>query len=242
MKPLLSLFFSMILVASVFAEDPLEETRKLEPFNRVIAAHGINVKLVYNDLEEAQVKVKGAGLEDVVTEVEDMTLKVRMKAKLLQDVTVMVRVSYKQLKYIEANTGAYIETVRALWGEYVKMYAITGGVIKAETETDKVDAVTSGASTIEIYGKTKQLEASANLGGKINAFELETGNVTAKSNSGSTVEVFTNDTIRAKASIGGIINIKGNPSEEDLKSSLGGEIKKIDTKPVYGKDLIRDED
>jgi hypothetical protein len=242
MKPFISLLFLGLFIFNVSAQDILEETRNLDPFNRVIAAHGINVKLIYNDLEEAHVKVKGAALEDVITEVEDMTLKVRMKAKLLQDVTVMVEVSYKQVKYVEANTGAYIETVRPLWGEKVKLYTITGGVIKAESEADDVVAVTSGASTIEVYGKTKHFDAAANLGGKIDAFELKTGNVKVKSNSGSTINVFSSDTIEARASVGGMVNIKGDPSEKDFKSSLGGEIKVIKSNPAFGKDLIRDED
>ncbi|MFB6320394.1 head GIN domain-containing protein [Saccharicrinis sp. FJH54] len=243
MKKLLSLLFLMTIVSGLSAQvDSIrEETRNLDPFNRVIAAHGINVKLIYNDLEEAHVKVKGAPLEDVITEVEDMTLKVRMKAKLLQDVTVMVDVSYKQVKYIEANTGAYIETVRPLWGEKVKLYAITGGVIKAESTVSEVEAVTSGASTIEIYGKAKQFDANANLGGKVDAFALKTGNVKVKSNSGSTINVYSSDSIQAKASVGGIINIKGDPSEKDFKTSLGGEIKEIKPNPAFGKDLIKDE-
>lgn len=242
MKKIFSTLFMVMILGNLMAQDILEETRKLEPFNRIIAAHGINVKLVYNDLEEAHIKVKGAGLEEVITQVEDMTLKVRMKAKLLQDITVMVDVSYKQIKYLEANTGAYIETERPLWGEYVKLYTITGGVIKAETETDKVNAVSSGASKIEIFGKTSKLEASANLGAEIKAFELKTPNASAKSNSGSTVEVFASDSIYAKASVGGIVKIKGNPQEKEFKSTLGGDIKEIESNPVYGRDLIRDEE
>ncbi|MFB6343380.1 head GIN domain-containing protein [Saccharicrinis sp. FJH62] len=241
MKSFLSLLFLIFFVSAVNAQETLEETRNLDPFNRVIAAHGINVKLIYDDMEQAHVKVKGAALEDVITEVEDMTLKVRMKAKLLQDVTVMVEVSYKQVKYVEANTGAYIETVRPLWGEKVKLYTITGGVIKAESEADEVVAVTSGASTIEVYGKARKFDASANLGGKIDAFELKTGNVMVKSNSGSTVNVFSSDSIEAKASVGSTINVKGDPTEKNFKTSLGGEIKEIKPNPAFGKDLIKDE-
>ena len=240
MKNLL-IILMLFLSALSNAQEIKEETRNLSPFNQVIAAHGINVKVIYNDLEEAYIKVKGVGLEDVLTEVEDMILKVRLKATIKKDITVMVEVSYKQLKRLEANTGAYIETERPLWGEYVKLYAITGGVIKAESEVDEVDAVTSGVSTIEIYGRAKKLDAVANLGGKISAFELRCEDVSANSKSGSTIEVYANSQANLKATLGGFLYYRGTPEELTTKATLGGEIKDANKKPHYGRDLIRDE-
>lgn len=238
------LFFVAMLVlmsVGVFAQGIMQETRKLDPFNEVIAAHGINVKLIYNDFEEALVKVKGVGIEDVITEVEDLTLKVRLKVGLKKDVTVMVEVSYKQINNIEANTGAYVETERPLWGEKVKLYAITGGIIKAESEVEEVTAVASGVSVVEVYGKAKLFNVTSNLGADIKAFGLMADKVSAHSKSGSKIMVSAVNEIDAKASSGSTIEVKGDPDIKNFKTSLGGEIKEVDVKPNYGIDLIRDE-
>jgi hypothetical protein len=242
MKKLIFPFLFFMITIGMVGENFLEETRKLDPFNKVIAAHGINVKLVYNDLEEAYVKVKGAGLEEVITEVEDMTLKVRMKARFNQDVTVMVELSYKQLSRIEANTGAYIETVRPLWGESMYVYSVTGGVIKAESEVEKVVAVTSGVSEIELYGKAQQLDATANLGAKIKAFGLKADEVIAHAKSGSDIQILALEKADIKSSLGSVVQLKGDPDDKQFKTSLGGEIKELGLKPEHGLDLIRDAD
>ena len=241
MNRLLWIFLLLLAPVAMFGQAELREVRALEPFDKVVAAHGINVKLIYNDFEEATVRVKGASLDEVITEVNNMTLKVRMKATLRSNITVLVEVSYKQIKSVEANTGATVITERPLWGETLKLYAITGGKINAEVEAESVEAVSSGASEIEIYGKAKSVQARGNLGAKIDAFDVEAKKVEATSKGGATVMVFASDEADLQASVGGEIQLKGRPFEKKIKSTMGGTVKEMDVKPEHGKDLIRDE-
>jgi hypothetical protein len=240
MNRMLWIFLIFLMPLSIFGQAEVREVRALEPFDKVVAAHGINVKLIYNDFEEATVRVKGASLDEVITEVNNMTLKVRMKATLRSDITVLVEVSYKQIKSVETNTGATVVTERPLWGEKLKLYAITGGKINAEIDAESVEAIASGASEIEIYGKAQSLLARGNLGADIDAFDLEVKKVEASSKGGAMVKVFASEEADLQASVGGEIQLKGRPFEKSFKNTLGGTIKEMDIKPEHGKDLIRD--
>ncbi len=244
-------FFSPIRIAAAIVlfcmvqvnaqESPLTQVRELEPFERVVAANGINVKLFDNQLEEAEIKVSGVPLENIITEVEGKTLKVRMKVSVKNsDVSVMVNVSYKQLSSLQAITGARIESGRELIAESLSLSASTGGVINAEVEAKEVDASAKAGSEIQLFGKTDKLIAEGVLGGNIKAYKLIAKSVKANSSGGSVVEVYAMEDADLKASLGAEVRVKGSPYEVKERATTGAVIK-ILNKPEHGKDLIRDE-
>lgn len=242
---LVLILISMITgISSLKAQDstdPIKQVRELEPFERIVAANGVNVKLFDNQLEEAEIHVSGIPLENVITEVEGRTLKVRLKVSVKNtDATILVKVSYKQLTSLSATTGARIESGRKLTSDIIKMSVSAGGVINAELDAKEVDVSAKAGSEIQLFGKTDKLKASAALGGFVKAYKLIAKSVTASSSGGSYVEVFAMEEANLKASLGGDVKVKGSPYEVKEKANTGGVIK-ILNKPEHGKDLIRDE-
>lgn len=240
------LFLIVLLLSSMSGwaqvnSEVLIQTRELEPFDKVVASNGINVKLYDNQLEEAEITVKGVPLENIITEVIGTTLKVKMKVSVKnKDVSVVVKVSYKNLMEVEAVTGAVIETGRPLTAKELMFKATTGGVIKAEIEAEKVKASASAGSDVQLFGKAGELDASSVLGGSIKAFKLKSKVVKAKASGGSVVEVYAMEEADLSAKFGATLRMKGTPSEIKKSSSTGGEIEIVNTSE-YGKDLIRDD-
>lgn len=240
MRRFLAVILCIIPFISIFGANESTEIRELEPFNKIIAAQGINVILIEEDKEQALIRIENAAPSDVVTFVKGTTLKVRMKAKLQKDVSVIVEVSYKKLIEIEANTGATVETRHQVFGDKLSLIANTAGKIMAKAEVTKLNITSGQGSQVYADGVCDKLDCSVNTGGTIYANKLKAKNVDASVLGGGRCEVRVSKSISASATAGGKIIYYGNPEHEKIRTTLGGVIEQKSYNKPYGEDLIRD--
>lgn len=240
MKFIISICLLLMPLITSYGENKQTEERKLGPFNKIIAAQGINVILIEEDKEQAVIKIQNASPSDVVTIIKGTTLKVRMKAKLQKGVSVIVEVSYKNLIEIEANTGATIETKHQVFGDKLTLTATTAGKIMAKAEVTKLKITSGQGSQVFADGKCDKLDCAVNTGGMINANKLTAKTANARVLGGGRCEVRVIKNITASATAGGRIIYYGNPEHEKIKTTLGGVIEKKSYNKPYGEDLIRD--
>lgn len=240
MKKSISFTIFLLFLLTKLTAGEIREVRELESFDKIIAAQGINVILIEEDKEQALIRIENASPSDVVTIVKGSTLKVRMKTKVLKDVSVVVEVSYKSLKNIEANTGATVETRHQIFGDNINLIAITAGKILAKSETKSISVKSGQGSVVELDGTCDKLKCSVNTGGLIKATNMTAKNVSAKVLGGGRCEVYVTESIDAKVTAGGKIIYKGDPKSESIKTSLGGTVEKKSYKHRFGEDLIKD--
>lgn len=242
MKKIISATILLLCLLTQLTAGEIREVRELDSFDKIIAGQGINVILIEEDKEQALIRIENASPSDVITVVKGSTLKVRMKTKILKDVSVIVEVSYNQLKSIEANTGATVETKHQIFGDKIELTAITAGKILAKSETKSVSVKSGQGSVVELDGVCDKLECSVNTGGLIKATNMTAKNVTAKVLGGGRCEVYVTESIDAKATAGGKIIYKGNPKSESVKTTLGGTVEKKSYKYRFGEELIKDKE
>ena len=236
----LAVFLLSFLTKLVAGE--IREVRQLDGFDKIIAAQGINVILIEEDKEQALIRIENASPSDVITLVKGSTLKVRMKTKVLKDVSVVVEVSYKQLKSIEANTGATVEMRHQIFGDNIDIIAITAGKVLAKSETKSIYVKSGQGSVVELDGVCDKLKCSVNTGGLIKATNMTAKNVSAKVLGGGRCELYVTESIDANVTAGGKIIYKGDPKSESIKTSLGGTVEKKSYKHRFGEDLIKDKE
>ncbi len=225
---LLSLLFSV----NTFAEE-LIETRQLEPFNKIVASNGINVSLRNSNEEKVDVKIENGLLSEVITEVQDGTLKIKLKAQVNSELSVLLVVYYKDLVDITTNKGACISTKDILITDKLNITTNTGGELRAEIQCKDVKASGFGVSTTSLYGWADRLEVKATAGADIFAKTLKSKNVFAKASSGSEVWVKPKNYLEANASMGATIYYTQKPEKINEKVTTGGEIYFKETSLTY---------
>lgn len=237
-----SRFLLLVLIAfgitfSTQAQEELSETRSLDNFNKLIATNGINVLIRKGNEEKAEVRISNGLLSDVVTEVSNGTLKVKMRPQINKELSVLVIVHYKSLKEMTISKGASLETKTIILSDKLEISAKTGGSIKAEVECSNINITATGGAQISLYGWAERFEGKANTKAKIQAKTLNADRAIIKVSSGAEIWVKPKDYLEAIANTGGTIFYTSTPNKMNKKVSAGGEVRNKTVK--IGNDLIR---
>jgi len=218
------LWSSLLLLPFLASSQELTETRQFDSFDKIVATNGINIILRKASEEKAEVKIENALLSDVITEVKNGTLKLRMRPQINKELSVLVVVYYKNIKEITVSKGASLETQTVILQNNLTLHAATGGTIKAEIECTDVKTSASGGSAISLYGWAKRLEATANTKSNLYAQNLKADKALIRAATGAEMWVKPKDYFEAVANTGGIIYYTANPKQMNQRVSSGGEI------------------
>ena len=225
------LLICTISVSAIYSQSNDHEIRELENFDQVTVAMGIDLTLVHGDQNVAEVDVENIELDDVLTKVDGRRLVIKLKGmdlKFKKNVkkNVNVKLTYKELEKIQANSGASVYSDMAVTSELMEVIATSGATIELALESDKVMAKANTGSVIELEGECNQLIVSAGTGSEIDGRNFETNIVEAKANTGSELRVWAKEKLFAKANTGAEIKYKGDPKVEKKKGT-GGSVRKI---------------
>lgn len=204
------------------------ETRELEDFDKVIVSRGINVTFTEGIMTKAEIHIQNTTPDNVIINQKGMTLTIRMRAKSYKDVSVNVFLTpgVNTIREINTGTGGSVFTDILLKGDHLKLEAGGDGSMKLDVEMNKIEATTS-SSLIELTGTAKYLEVDVSAGGKFKGAQLETIEVNASANLGSTVQVWATEKLVGKAATGAKIEYAGDPAKVEVRSSLGGKVEKL---------------
>ncbi len=218
---------TLFLVAGTFAQEKNQEKhkqiRKTGSFYKVKATKGINVTLIEGDKEQAEITIVNGLPVDVITELKNKTLTIKMKTKIYKDVAVQVYVTYVTLREIKAGSGATIDAENTITADNLLIDGGTDSEVVLDIDVNALEASIS-AGRMELSGSAESQVVKANTGGKYLSYDLTSAEAIAKANTGGRVEVTVTKSIKATASNGGTVNFKGNPDKIDKKTSLGGKV------------------
>ena len=199
------------------------QVRKIGSFDKVKATKGINVTLIEGDKEEVKVDIQNGSLNDVVTQLKNKQLTVKMKTKIYKDVAVQVYVTYVDLREVDAGSGATVDAENTIIADKLILDGGTDSEIKLEIDANALEASVS-AGRMELSGKVKSQLVKANTGGKYLAYGLESEETIAKANTGGKIEVTVTKSLDATVSNAASITYKGNPEKVMKKISMGGKV------------------
>ncbi len=206
------LFFGLLLISSLPLVAQKSETRKIGAFKGVKVSQAIDLYLKKADKESAKVMITGGDLEDVITEVDGTTLRVKMRDTrgFFSKVDVKVYVTYVNLEKISASSASSV---------------FSEGIIKA----NNMDVGVSSAANVEIAVDAASMMVDVSRvssGGEVDAYKLESETVKASASSGGDAKISVSKDLEAHASSGADIRYRGNPSRTNTHSSSGGSVKK----------------
>ncbi|MFO7827078.1 MAG: head GIN domain-containing protein [Bacteroidales bacterium] len=217
--------FLTLLMISANAQKTAERT--IASFDKIDVFGNIQVFLTKGEVGTVKIDSKDVDPSEVVTEVKDKLLKIKMKSNLFDDATVRVYLNFDELREISSNAAAEIMVKDKIKGDKIMVTATSGGRVKLDATLNAVELKSYQGGHIDITGKSKLQESFVNTGGILSAAKFECDEVFIKMNTGGNADVLVNKKIDARVNTGANLSIYGKQGiDENLSTSLGGKIVK----------------
>lgn len=175
------------------------------------------------DIPDSEIRVENNGRELVVKRSWEKELTRRSDPSARQ---VQVSVTVPSLTGVYASMGAVVrQDDAALSGSSLELSATTGSQLDLTVGAGRLTVRSLQGSVVSLQGEARQLESTVNTGGQLYAYQLSSGEVNARVNTGGVAEVYAAGRLVASVSTGGVVRYAGNPAEREVNTSLGGEVK-----------------
>ena len=219
---------SAVILAAITTQLKAGDPIETESFHSVIVSCEIVAELVLSNNESVEVDFEHADIDDLIVEVVDSVLKIRMKTGKYKDASLKVRIHYtRDLRMLEANGRAQIWSEEDLYFDKdLTAKLFNGGEMRFRLFCDSLSATLSQGAILYLKGKARALEVKTTTNATFSGYEFETevANVTASSTGKAKVSV--SGYLNANASTKGFIGYVGDPGKIDEKTSMMGEILK----------------
>jgi hypothetical protein len=194
-------------------------------FKSVEVSNAINLLIEQADKKEVIVEADDNLQSHITTKVENGVLIVACDYNSFINIeSKKVTVRMPIIEALRASSASSITSINTLKGENISLRASSAANINVKIKADNITSKSSSASTISMEGMALSLETIASSGSTINANELLANEVTAKSSSGSSIQVHPIVSLKAKASSGSSIEYNNTPQTIEKQSSSGGSI------------------
>jgi len=218
----LFVLFLCFLNFGLFAQQEILINKNI---NALKVASGISVELFTNSEEnkiEADVEVLGA----INYKVKDNELRITLPlGKLIEgNLPLNVKVFLKEINNLNVVQGSIVEIQNIVKQNSFSIRATEGTMVSGEFETENLDLKSLSGASIDIRGKSKNLNVLANTGGNFKGRNLQAENTIVEVTYGGSAMVNTTETCEASIVVGGTIDIYGNPKYVNEKTSFGGDI------------------
>jgi len=165
----------------------------------------------------------------IETTVNGDNLKIGLKDHVsLSNTHMKVFITAPQINGIKASSGSDV-TVKDLLKNTgrLALNASSAGSITANIDAPEVEADASSGASIQLSGKTRDLNVTVSSGSDLKAGELSSENTVVNSSSGSSATVHASVSLNANASSGASIHYYGGGNVQKNVSS-GGSVDKRD--------------
>jgi hypothetical protein len=201
------------------------EDRVVSNFNKIEVSNGIDLYLTQGTEESLVVQADSNLLEFIKTEVSGGTLRVFTEKNIHSAASRKVKLTFKNLEALTANSGSDVLSNSLLELEDLKVSASSGADVDVELNAQNVIARSSSGSDIYLSGTAQSIDAEASSGSSVKATKLKAENGSADSSSGADVSINVSGKLTASASSGGDVTYYGNPKVIDKNKSSGGRVR-----------------
>ncbi|PIF06194.1 MAG: hypothetical protein CSA36_02845 [Draconibacterium sp.] len=216
---------------SVFAkDDDKSETRKLDGFNSVSVAAGIDLYLQMGDNYEINVVADDDIIDYIVTEVKGKKLDIYMKKRGFGNRdrfrgSRKVYITLPELRRLQASSGSDVYSENTLEAETLELKGSSSSDMSLVVACKNLSIEGSSSSDIKIIGVAKNCKIEASSACDIKARDLECEICRIDASSASDVVVTVIKELYAQASSASDIIVYGDPQIKEIKESSAGSIR-----------------
>ena len=214
----------MVLAGSQFMMG--QTAKNLGDFSELRVFDRIVVNLVQST--ENKIEIEGARHSEVEVINKNGELKIRMPfGKLLQGENITATLYYKKIQVVSAVEGSVITSAEVFDQTTFEIISKQGSQVRIKLLVSKAELAASMGGEIYVSGEAKNVEASINTGGIIEAHKLIAMQANVAVKAGGEATIYATDYIKADVTAGGDILIYGNPKNQKKKTKLGGTITEV---------------
>lgn len=207
-----------------------KETRTVGSFTKVASSGSWDVMIAYGTEHGIQVEADENLLPYIETKVEEGKLTIRSKknSNLRSRNKMVVYVVLPTLKAVYLSGSGDMIGKGNFSNDGKLSLAVSGsGNIKLDINNAKnVDCNIAGSGKILVTGKSETLDTNISGSGSVDAFGLNTNEVSASISGSGNAKVFANKAIDARISGSGNIHYKGAPESIQKKTAGSGRVVK----------------
>lgn len=219
----LTVVLVLISAIALFAQSDREE--KLTPFDKVKIVGDVKVYLEKGVEESIKVTTEGISASEVITEVREKTLVIKLLKGFCSNVKVNVWVTYRELRTVKTSAAACV-SLNGVWKVDKAVLNInTSSEFVGSIDANTADIKVGQGANLRIDGKVKNYEAVISSGATFSALELKSDSTFVKVRSGAVAKVFASKLIDAKVHTGGSLTYNGNPEQKSISTLLGATVK-----------------
>lgn len=227
MKSITTLF---VLVSSflVYYNAETSETREVGSFDGIEISGNFEVEL-YNG-KEGKLELTGSAdqLENIITEVENNRLKIRIKKgrylKWWKLSKVYVKIPVEEISSCGFSGSGVLKSLDVLRSDHLNLNVSGSAKAYYQIQTNKLNSSISGSGMIQFTGKAKQSALNVSGSASINAKELNTEKTQAKVSGSGRITILSSEELDASISGSGRIRYSGNPQRISSKVAGSGQI------------------
>ncbi|MCH3884686.1 head GIN domain-containing protein [Tenacibaculum aquimarinum] len=202
------------------------ENRKIQDnFSVVKVSTGIDLYITQGN-EVSLVVEADENLHDIIkTEVnENGKLSIYSEKNIWKAKARKVHLTLTNIEELIATSGSDVYTENTIKATNFKVSVTSGADAKIEVDAENVESNATSGADLSISGSTTKHTSSATSGSSIYAFGLKSKQTNASVTSGADIDVYASESIDARATSGGDIDYKGNPTNVNKKETSGGDV------------------
>ncbi|SHN34609.1 Putative auto-transporter adhesin, head GIN domain [Cyclobacterium lianum] len=220
----LCLAFVLLWSFSGLQAQTATETRTLKAFDQVVVNNAIEAEFVRGDQHSIEITASGIGLEEILADVNKRTLEVGISGTNPKSSSVKVKVTYARLEMVEVTTGAKAFIREALESKSISLSTATNAYLEAEVKAGELFLEAKTNSKMYVKGGADRLDYNAFTNAEIDGENLVVKHAEVRTNTNAFGSFEVTESLKGTAATRGRIKYKGDPSEIDVKESIGGTI------------------
>ena len=205
----------------------ISEKRATGDFKGIAVGGDFDVQLLTGPVTEVLVEADDNMMNYVETRVSGDILKIGLRdLHNYGDAHRKVYITAPEITSIRASAAADVTAGNGLKSAgKLSFSSSSSGNISAEVDAPEIEVETSSASTVKLWGRTRNFHATASSGADVKAFDLLSENASVNASSGASARVHASLSLNANASSGANIVYRGSATLQKTVSS-GGNVEK----------------
>jgi hypothetical protein len=211
-----------------YAQD--RERRDLAGFDAIAVSSGIDLFVRQGPDHLVEVVSSGDDSDEILTEVNDGTLHIRLSRSAWSyrggDERRSVHVTLPELASLTASGGADVSVEGSVTGDALRVGASGGSDVRIDVAVDTLDVQASGGADVTVSGSTGSARISTSGGSDVDGDDLSADEANLNSSGGSDISITVLNRLVAAASGGSDITYRGDPESVDVDTSGAADIQR----------------
>jgi len=204
----------------------IEQERAVSDFSSIEVSRGVDLFIRQGNSRKVVVKTDDNLIDQVSTEVDGQTLRIRTQGSMRRVTALDVYVTVTALERIEASSGSDVKGESKLEVERLSLDMSSGSDLELDIEARELSCRLSGGSDAELSGEVSSLEVTATGGSDIQARDLlVSGKCVLKVSGASDALIRVEGELEVEASGASDVTVKGNPTVVRQRASGGSDIR-----------------